>query len=70
MCRLYGVTRAGFYTWCRRTPSQRQQADAVLTAAIKQVHKRSRETYGSPRVHQALQQAGNKVGVKRVAAVC
>ena len=67
MCRLYGVTRAGFYAWCRRTPSQRQQADAVLTTAIKQVHQRSRETYGSPRVHQALQHAGNKVGVKRVA---
>ena len=67
MCRLYGVTRSGFYAWCRRVPSIRQQIDEKLTEQIKRLHKESRETYGSPRLHQALRQNGTHVGVKRVA---
>lgn len=67
MCRLYGVTRSGFYAWRRRAPSIRQQTDDRLTAQIKQLHIESRETYGSPRLHQALRQNGTCVGVKRVA---
>lgn len=67
MCRLYGVTRAGFYAWRRRAPSLRQQSDDVLTAQIKQLHQASHETYGSPRLHQALRQNGTQVSVKRVA---
>ncbi len=67
MCRLYGVTRSGFYAWHKRTPSVRQQTDDLLTEQIKLLHKDSRETYGSPRLHQALRQNGTRVGVKRVA---
>ena len=67
MCRLYGVTRSGFYAWLNRSPSRRDQSDGALLEQIRQLHKASRETYGSPRVHQALQQNGTCVGVKRVA---
>lgn len=35
MCRLYGVTRSGFYAWNQRTPSIRQQTDGLLTEQIK-----------------------------------
>ena len=45
MCRVYGVTRAGYYTWLNRGPSQRTQENAWLSTHILQVHPASRGTY-------------------------
>ena len=67
MCRIYGVTRAGYYAWRERRPSLRAQQDAQLRARIERVHQDSRGTYGSPRVHRALRQRGVEVGENRVA---
>ena len=39
----------------------------MLTEKIKQVHSRSRGTYGAPRIHAELQTEGTRVGKKRVA---
>ena len=39
----------------------------MLTEKIRQIHGRSQGTYGSPRVHAALQSEGIRVGAKRVA---
>lgn len=69
MCRLYGVTRAGFYAWCSRERSEREHQNAQLAERIRSVHRRSRGTYGSPRVHRALQQGGLRVSENRVARV-
>lgn len=66
MCRLYGVSPAGFYAWKVRSPSQRAVEDERLVEQIRQVHTQSRETYGSPRVHQGLCQQGQAVGKRRV----
>lgn len=67
MCRAYGVTRAGYYAWKNRSPSQRALEDQKLLQEIKRVHAVSKETYGSPRVTQALRQGGMVVGENRVA---
>src|SRR5262249_21312820 len=67
MCRVYGVTRAGYYAWRHRAPSARATESAVLVQRIREVHRRSRDTYGSPRVHRALREAGERVGRHRVA---
>lgn len=67
MCRVYGVTRAGFYTWRRRGPSHRTQENESLSGKIRWVHQASRGTYGSPRVYQRLQELGVPVGENRVA---
>jgi putative transposase len=67
MCRLYGVTTGGFYAWCKRKPSERRQSDAELLVPIREEFKRSRDTYGSPRIRDALQHRGINVGAKRVA---
>lgn len=66
MCRLYGVSAAGFYAWKRRAPSARSVEDERLESQIRQVHQSSRQTYGSPRVHQALRQQGQAVGKRRI----
>ncbi len=66
MCRVLAVSRAGYYAWCQRPPSARAQQDAALTRAIRRLHDGSRQTYGSPRIHRALQAEAVHCGRKRV----
>lgn len=67
ICRVLGVSRAAYYAWRKANPSPRSQEDATLVVHIKAVHRRSRGTYGSPRVHAELQAEGFAVGRRRVA---
>ena len=62
MCRLLGVSTSGFYAWRDRAPSARAQADAQLLVQIREIHERSRQTYGRPRVHAELAEQGVRVG--------
>jgi transposase InsO family protein len=67
MCQVLGVSSSGYYDWRGRPASQRQQANEKLLAAIRREHAASRRTYGSPRIHKALQQEGFHVGRHRIA---
>lgn len=67
MCRMLGVSRSGYYDWRRRPPSERHKADAGLTERIREIHNRSRGTYGYPRIHAELRSVGIRCGRKRVA---
>lgn len=67
MCRLYGVTPAGYHAWRRRQTCARDTADHTLLAHIRRIFIASRGCYGSPRVHHALKAAGIAVSNKRVA---
>jgi putative transposase len=68
LCRVLGVSRAGYYAWQSRPPSARARADQALTEQIIQIHRRSRGTYGAPRIHAELRlDHGISGGRKRVA---
>jgi transposase InsO family protein len=67
MCRLYGVTRAGFYAWRSRERSERERQNELLAGEIRAVHAQSQGIYGSPRVHRVLRDRGHRVGKHRVA---
>jgi putative transposase len=67
MCRLYGVTRAGYYAWRTRDESARKRENARLAERISKIHAGSRGTYGSPRVHRVLVQQGCTVSENRIA---
>ena len=56
-----------YYARCSRPPSQRTRQDALLTEKIRQIHSRSRKTYGYPRVHAELRSLGIGCGQRRVA---
>jgi putative transposase len=68
LCRVPGVARAGYYVWASLLLSARTVADQALTEQIRDIHARSRGTYGAPRVHAELRLGlGMRVGRKRVA---
>lgn len=67
MSRVLEVSPSGFYAWLKRPPSKREQEDEMLTQEIKKIHKRSKGTYGAPRIHAELAEKGLHVGRKRVA---
>ena len=66
LCRVMQVSPSGYYAWLNREPSQHQQEDAVLTAHMIDVFKKSKSTYGRPRIHAALKQQGVHCGEQRV----
>jgi putative transposase len=67
LCRALGVSPGGYYAWRSRGPSTRSVSDAALAAEIRRSHARSRGTYGVPRIHADLADAGYRVSRKRVA---
>lgn len=66
LCRMLGVSRSGYYAWKNRPPSRRSREDVALMAKIHEIHRRSRQTYGSPRVHAELRALGTRCSRKRV----
>ena len=66
MCALYGVSTSGFYAWRHRPRSRRSLEDEQLLVEIRAAHALGLETYGSPRVHEALVQQGRRVGRRRI----
>ncbi|MEE1676361.1 IS3 family transposase [Agarivorans aestuarii] len=67
MCRFLKVSRAGYYAFCKRKMSRHKLIDDQLAYRIKQIFTKSRETYGSPRVHAELKRSGIYTSRKRVA---
>jgi len=66
LCEALLVSRSGYYDWLgrRHAPGVRARENAVLRERIKAEFVRSRRTYGSPRIAQAL---GGRISRKRVA---
>jgi putative transposase len=69
VCRVMKVSTSGFYGWqtSQLMPCRRRVDDEALIAKIVEVHRQSRGTYGSPRVHAELRLGeGLRIGRKRV----
>jgi putative transposase len=56
-CCVMKVSTSGFYQWKAHPISDRDWDDAVLTNTIVDIHRLSRRSYGSPRVHAELRLA-------------
>jgi putative transposase len=65
LCAALAISRAGYYAWLTRPPSQRARADAQLLPLIRQSHHASDGTYGAPRIYQDLRP--QRVGRHRIA---
>jgi transposase InsO family protein len=69
LCENLDVSPSGYYDWQkRRTESgPRAQENETLRQEIQEIHQRSRQTYGSPRIVMALRKKGKRHGRNRVA---
>lgn len=70
MCKVLDVSRGGYYGWLRRQeqpPGKRETANRQLSDQIWAVFRRSRGTYGSPRIHAELRAGGVACSRNRVA---
>jgi transposase InsO family protein len=67
LCRVLEVQEQGYYAWCKRPLSERAKRDAELASTIRVVFAESRCRYGSPRIHDELQDKGKVCSKKRVA---
>ena len=69
LCWHLEVSASGYYDWQRRRecPGPRAVQDRELSRQIEEIHRRSRQTYGAPRVEKELRQKGSRHGRQRVA---
>jgi putative transposase len=58
MAKVMGVSLCGYYDFLRKGASKRALENQCLIEKIKKIHKKSRGTYGSPRVHAELKNKG------------
>lgn len=66
LCRALKVSRSGFYDWLQRQPSKRKQENKALAGIIRDVHKDTLQSYGSPRMHVELSELGYSLSLGRV----
>lgn len=66
MAKVLLVSRAGYYKYLDKETSVTKQYDDVLAEKMKLIHRKSRATYGSPRLHKALKIQGERCSRKRV----
>jgi len=67
MSQVFGVSRAGYYSWLGRGPSRRARKNRRLRGAIHRVWEASKRMYGSPRIHRQLTLEGWTVSRQRIA---
>jgi putative transposase len=67
LCRVWQVSRAGFYAWQKRPPAARTLKDQRLKLEVAAIFAHNRGRYGSPRVHAELRERGERTARKRVA---
>ena len=63
-CRALNVSHGGYYAFLRRRSKSIRQAD--LIARIREVHRKSRFTYGSRRIMYQLRRNGLTIGRNKI----
>ena len=67
MCRVFSVSRSGYYRWRGRPESRRAIENRRLDARIKTIYEKSKRRYGSPKIADELNDMGVAVSKNRVA---
>ncbi len=58
LCHVLAVPRSGYYAWRERGESRRTRDNQQLLEQIRTIYTRSKQRYGSPRIHDALRNQG------------
>lgn len=63
---MMNVSKSGYYAWLKCPKSKRAIENEIILGKIIYFHKESCETYGSPRIHQDLKDAGIVCSISKV----
>jgi putative transposase len=69
MCRVLNIKKCSYYAWRSRPICNRKKEDMELLKEIKIIHKKSKQVYGSPKIHEELINMGKNCGHNRVARI-
>jgi transposase InsO family protein len=71
LCEHLEVSSSGYYDWRNRrsVPGPRAQGNQILAKQIEEIHIRSRQTYGSPRIVEELRKQGFRHGRNRISSL-
>lgn len=69
MAKVLGVSRAGYYKYVSHKDSATLCKNKELLVKIKAISRKSRDIYGSPRIHAVLKRQGESCSRKRVAKI-
>ena len=69
MSRFFGVSESGYYRFHNAEPSARTAENTNLQQSIRSIFDKSKQTYGSPRIHAELRDLGSTVSRPRVARI-
>ena len=66
MLQKLNLSQSGYYDYLKRSPSKQQIRKAKLTIKIKEIHNKSKQIYGTPKITKELQSEGEKISEKYV----
>jgi putative transposase len=70
MCRVFGVSRSGYYAWLKRPLSAHDREELeVIRPAIREAFKASRQTYGCVRISRELIKQSIGISAKRASRI-
>ena len=69
MCQVLEVSKSRYYDWIKKPCSRREEENIELVKKINKINRESRETYGSPRMFDALKANGFKYGKNRISRI-
>jgi putative transposase len=69
LCRLFDVSRCGYYQWLKRKPCARVISDLRLGKQVIALHHQYREAYGAVRICNELRKRGHHCSRHRVARI-
>ena len=69
MCKVFKVSRGGYYNWLRSKPSKRNLENQLLLEQIKGIYQDSKQRYGSPKIAMILNKDVRQASRVRIARI-
>lgn len=69
MCKVFKVSRSGYYNWLRSKPSKRNLENQLLLERIKGIYHDSKQRYGSPKIAMILNKDVRQASRVRIARI-
>jgi putative transposase len=69
MCKVFKVSRSGYYNWLKSKPSRRSLENQSLLEKIRVIHQESKQRYGSPKITMILNKDIRQASRVRIARI-